>query len=239
MLGLDPAPFTSSRTAPAGRPPSSRRPSRRSAGASGSGSTIARVVLCVGGQAAAQEPGAPVAALPLLPDDVVVVLAGHAEPYEDELRRGRASLGAGRARALPGYLAERRARGALAARALRRVPDPRGGLRAAGARGDGARRAGGVLGHSRAARGRRRACRTTSLRTTSGAAAADPGRVAIAEGGGAGRARARALLLGGRRAGDARGVRARAGARPDARRTEPRLPRARARPAAWRSPRGS
>ena len=72
-------------------------------------------------------------ALPHLPADVVVVLAGHPEAYDARLRRARGRARASqRPRAVRRLRRRRRARGALAARGVRRVPDARGGLRAAG-----------------------------------------------------------------------------------------------------------
>ena len=94
----------------------------------------------------------------MLPDDAWWCSLGHAEPYEDELRALAAELGVSERVRFLGYVPDARARGPLAPRRLRGLPDPRRGLRPAGDRGDGARRAGGLLRHAGAARGGRRAC---------------------------------------------------------------------------------
>ena len=81
-----------------------------------------------------------------------------------ELREHAARLGVARRRALPRLdLDTADLEGLYALAALRRVPVALRGLRAAGARGDGARGAGGLLGPRLAARGggRRRAARST------------------------------------------------------------------------------
>ena len=73
--------------------------------------------------------------------------------------------------ALPGYLPDAELEALWRARRLRRVPDARRGLRAAGARGDAARRARRLLGPPGAARGRRRRAALLRARTTLAAAA--------------------------------------------------------------------
>ena len=71
-------------------------------------------------------------------------------PTTRELRALAAELGVDETRACsPDYVPRRRARGALGDGRLRGIPDARRGLRPAGARGDAARRAGGVLGPAR------------------------------------------------------------------------------------------
>ena len=47
------------------------------------------MVLCVAAKRPHKNQELLLRALPLLPDDALVVLVGHAEPYEDELRGAR------------------------------------------------------------------------------------------------------------------------------------------------------
>ena len=113
----------------------------------------------------------------------VLVLPGYPTPHEAELRAHADALGVDGRRALP-RLDEptRTSRACYALRRRVRVPVALRGLRPAGARGDGARRAGRVLGPRVAARGRRRrgaalrprATRRRSPRRSSGCSATRP-----------------------------------------------------------------
>jgi glycosyltransferase involved in cell wall biosynthesis len=91
VLGLNPAAFTVVSHG-AGRPanvdPADKQVIRRrhSLGAT-------RVVLCVGAKRPHKNQELLLRALPLLPEDVTLALVGHAEPYEQELRRLGDQLG--------------------------------------------------------------------------------------------------------------------------------------------------
>ena len=152
VLDLDPARFT---VVPhgAGRPAASA-PAAESELRERHRLGDSRVVLCVAAKRPHKNQELLLRALPYLPEDALVVLAGHAEPYEARLRELAVELSVSRASAFPRLSAGRRARGAVAARRVRGVPDPRRGLRIARDRGDGAGRAGGVQRPPRAARGR-------------------------------------------------------------------------------------
>ena len=111
---------------------------------------------------------------PLLDDDVVVVLAGHPEPYDARAARAAPPSSASRtACASPDYVPDAELEALWRIAGVRRVPDPRRGLRAAGA-GGAARaacrwRARDLPG---AARGRRRRARTFAPDDPARAAAA-------------------------------------------------------------------
>jgi len=61
-------------------------------------------VLCVGAKRPHKNQELLIRALPRLPDDVALVLAGHAEAYEDELRALSAELGLDRRVSFPAYV---------------------------------------------------------------------------------------------------------------------------------------
>ncbi len=105
-------------------------------------------------------------AVALLEDRPTVVLPGYPTPHEAELRERAAR--AGRARGLPRLGLRRGPRGPVRARRGVRVPLAGRGLRAAGARGDGARRAGGVQRPLRRCPRSRATPRCCSTRTTRG-----------------------------------------------------------------------
>lgn len=94
-LRLDPARFA---VVHHGRDPAARRGAR----AGGDG----RIVLCVGAKRPHKNQELIVRALRALPDDVVLVLAGHAEPYEQRLRELAAQLGVATRVRFEGYVSE-------------------------------------------------------------------------------------------------------------------------------------
>ena len=153
-LGLDPAEFTVvphgigevPRAEPVAEQPLRER-LRLGAG---------RLVLCVAAVRPHKNQELLVRALPRLPDDVTVVLAGRQEPYAERVRAIAAELGVeGRLR-LTGFLEDGELERLWTLAAVRGLSDSGGGLRPARARGDGPRRAGRLLGHPRPARGGRR-----------------------------------------------------------------------------------
>ena len=81
-----------------------------------------RVVLCVAAKRPHKNQELLVRAAEQLPDDVVVVLAGHPEPYDAELRRLAAGLGVDGVGGLRGLRAGRRARGTLGHRGCAGFP---------------------------------------------------------------------------------------------------------------------
>jgi glycosyltransferase involved in cell wall biosynthesis len=91
LLGLDPAAFT---VVPhgAGRPPAVA-PAEEEEVRARHGLGESRVVLCVGAKRPHKNQELLLRALPLLPDDTLVALVGHAEPYEAALRRLARRLG--------------------------------------------------------------------------------------------------------------------------------------------------
>ena len=117
------------------------------------------LVLCPGGQAPAQErPRRDRGARRSWSDPPALVVTGYSSPYEQRLRELADVRGVNLR--MPRYLDTAGLDGLYAAGVLRRGPLALRGLRAAGARGDGARRAGGLLEPRVAAGGgwRRRAC---------------------------------------------------------------------------------
>jgi glycosyltransferase involved in cell wall biosynthesis len=102
VLAVDPARFT---VVPhgAGRPPAVRAASEALLRQR---YTLqdARVILCVAAKRPHKNQGLLLRALPLLPADARVVLAGHAEPYEAELRALASELGVGERVRFPGYV---------------------------------------------------------------------------------------------------------------------------------------
>jgi glycosyltransferase involved in cell wall biosynthesis len=66
----------------------------------------ARVVLCVAAKRPHKNQELLIRALPLLPQDVVLVLAGHAEPYEQTLRELAAQTGVAERVRFPGYVGD-------------------------------------------------------------------------------------------------------------------------------------
>ena len=122
----------------------------------GSASSAERVVLCVAAKRPHKNQEVLVRALPrLLEPDVVLVLAGHPEPYDAELRAPAGRSASPTACASPDYVpdAELEALWRMAACAAFPTLAEGFGLPAAG--GDAPRRGRGLLRHPRAARGRR------------------------------------------------------------------------------------
>ena len=199
-LGPRPARASRSSTTAPSRLPSRRAGDPGAAARAGSGLDEQRVVLCVGAEAPAQEPGAARRGAADPPADVVA----RARRPARALRRAAARAGArarrrGPRRASPTTSPTPTSRGSGGS-PVRGVPDARRGLRAAGAGGAAARRAGRVLGHPGAARGRRR--RAAHLRSRRPDAAAAAVLAAIADPAAAdAAARVDALHLGGRGAG--------------------------------------
>ena len=70
------------------------------------------------------------------PDDVAIVLAGHPEPYDAELRALAAQLGVDGSVIFAGYVPDAELEALWGMAGVRRVPDARRGLRAARAGGD-------------------------------------------------------------------------------------------------------
>ena len=95
----------------------------------------------------------------------VLVLPGYPTPHEAELRAHAAALGVADDVRFLGWTSPADVEGLFALCARVRVPVVLRGLRPAGARGDGARRAGGLLGPRLAARGGRATRRCCSTRT--------------------------------------------------------------------------
>ena len=158
---------TSSSTSGAGRrrSTSSRRASRRPAAATPESELRARSASASGPvvlSASAKRPHKNLArlidALAGIPPErrPLLVVPGYPTPYEAELREHAAPRGVADDVVWPALARRRRPRGPLRARDARRVPVALRGLRAAGAGGDGARRAGRLLGPLLAARGRGR-----------------------------------------------------------------------------------
>ncbi len=148
-----------------------RRAARASAAAAGSadagrascaqrsGSATGRCVLSALGQAAAQEPRAAArraGARSRRSAGRCSCCPGYPTPHEAELRAHAAALGVADDVRFPGWVRGGRLEGLYAAGRRVRVPVALRGLRAARARGDGARRAGRVLGPRVAAGGGRR-----------------------------------------------------------------------------------
>ncbi len=104
IIGLAPAAFT---VVPhgAGRPPDVdplEESALRERHSLGSG----RVVLCVAAKRPHKNQALLLRALPLLPDDALLVLVGHAEPYEEELRRLGHELGIEQRVRIVGYVSD-------------------------------------------------------------------------------------------------------------------------------------
>jgi glycosyltransferase involved in cell wall biosynthesis len=104
ILGLDPATFTVVPHGP-GRPaqgePQAEEELRAQYGLGES-----RVVLCVAAKRPHKNQELLVRALPLLPEDAVVMLVGHAEPYEMDVRRLARELGLERRVRFLGYASD-------------------------------------------------------------------------------------------------------------------------------------
>ncbi|HYZ81047.1 MAG TPA: glycosyltransferase family 1 protein [Solirubrobacteraceae bacterium] len=66
----------------------------------------ARVLLCVGAKRPHKNQMVLLRALPLLPDDLRLVLAGHPEPYEEDLRREAQALGIADRVRFPGWVSD-------------------------------------------------------------------------------------------------------------------------------------
>ena len=169
-------------------------------------------------------------ALPLLPGDARGRAGRAPEPYERAAaRRSRRELGVDGPRAVRSdHVDDAELEGLWQLAACGAFPTLRRGLRAAGGRGAAARRAGRLLGHPGAARGRRRRRPRTSIRTmpAGGGGARSCARSATRRRGDARRRRARGGVHVGRRPREATLARLRAragGGRDDARRPEPRV----------------
>ena len=115
----------------------------------------ARVVLCVGAIRPHKNQAVLVRALPRLPEDVVVILAGHPEPYVADLEALATELGVTERLRIAGYVddADMEALWRLAGAPR---SDARRGVRPAGRGGARPRRSRRVFRPRRAARGRRR-----------------------------------------------------------------------------------
>ncbi|MBJ7518262.1 MAG: glycosyltransferase family 4 protein [Solirubrobacteraceae bacterium] len=90
-LGLDPAQFVVAHHGRRPAPPAEGLPIARVTAEHDLAGR--RVVLCVGAKRPHKNQGLLVRALPSLPDDVVLALVGHPEPYDRELRELAESLG--------------------------------------------------------------------------------------------------------------------------------------------------
>lgn len=101
-LGIAPGRFVVAPLGP-GRPPRVE-PAPDAAVRARYGLTGRRIVLCVGAKRPHKNQELLIRALDHLPEDVAVVLAGHAEPYEARLRALAAASGQSRRVAIPGHV---------------------------------------------------------------------------------------------------------------------------------------